>query len=210
MSGRDKRAAADPAAEREQLRQLTRELHEAAQHAADERRSLAAQHAEIIGGVKSHTESLLDQQTTAVKAALAVQMAEVQRWITSAETQIREGFAAEMAAADATSVVLRTCAMILHLSAPELSVDEWIANLQDVAGMHTVTGCTCLGCVAITMAKTGKLDPRDLRRPYIRAAAKLAATVDDGAGEIMVATPEGLAAYKAAGGRPPDLIIDAR
>lgn len=219
MSGREKHAPADPAAEREQLRQLTRELHEAAQHAADERRALAAARAEIIGEIETLTEYLLGEQTTAVKAALDAQMAAVQGWITSAETQIREGFAAEMGAAGATDVVIRTCAMILHLSEPGLSVDEWVGNMKDVAAMHTVTGCSCLGCLAVKMARTGKLEsPRDARRPYVRAAAAIAsgatnaaaAATADGAGGILVATPEGLAAYKAAGGRVPDLIIDAR
>lgn len=212
QAARDLRAAANRAAdERDQLRHRVRELHEAAQHAADERRALTAAQAEITGTIEALTADLLNRQQTEIMKFLKVQTAELQRYITSAETKIREGFAAEMAAAGATNVVLRTAAMILHLSDPDLSVDEWVGNLQDIAAAHTVTGCSCLGCLAITMARTGSLESsRDARRPYIRTVARLAATVDGDAGKIMVATPEGLRAYQAAGGKAPDLIIDAR
>ena len=65
MSGRPKGAPASPEEERAQLRQLTRELHEAAQDARDAARELRTARAETVAGVDatlvSHTRATLDE-----------------------------------------------------------------------------------------------------------------------------------------------------
>lgn len=60
MSGRVKHAPATPEQEREQIRQLTRELHEAAQAAREAIREYRAAREEIERGVEKRIQALLD------------------------------------------------------------------------------------------------------------------------------------------------------
>lgn len=60
MSGREKNAPASPQEERALLRQLTRELHEAAQGARDAARDLRAARAETVDGATAAVAVVID------------------------------------------------------------------------------------------------------------------------------------------------------
>lgn len=183
MSGRAKGAAATPEEEREQLRQLTRELHEAAQDARDAERRLRAARKEIADGAEAVIEETVNRHQIEIDAVIKQNYATVQRTLEVQERETREHYT-ELLGQDGADLIARVCGMILHLTVPTITVDNWIKELSNIAAQHAVTGCSCLGCLAMTKATAPAVD-------------------------ILVATPEGLRDFRAAGGDV-GFVIDMR
>jgi hypothetical protein len=170
MSGRQKQPLT-PEQEREQLRQLTRELHEAAQGARDAARDLRAARKEITAETGAAVRQMTEERWAELALYFDERWDDMNRVIGSGERQTREHYA-EMLRADGRELILRTCAMVLHLSIPGVTVDGWLQQIAEDTANHRLRGCSCTGCLVA--------DPA----------------------QVMVATRESLDAFIAAGGDP--------
>lgn len=184
VSGKPK-GPATPEEEREQLRQLTRELHEAAQDARDAEKRLRAARREIATETVAAIEAMVDLHQEELARIIRENYAAVQRTLEEQEQHTREHYA-ELLGRDGADLIARTCGMILHLTVPAITADGWVRELSAIAAQHERTGCTCTGCLVMT-----------------KAAA------DGAGGAVLAATADGLAEYIAAGGDP-GVVIDAR
>jgi hypothetical protein len=188
MSGRPKNAPKDPAEEREQLRQLTRELHEAAQHARDAARELRDARQQVAASAIAAAVETINRHQELIGQVITANYEAVQRTIENQERQTREHYAA-LLGTDGAELILRTCGQVLHLSVPTITAEAWMEQIRNVAAQHERTGCHCTGCLT-----AGRAAPRPAGAPR---------------GQILVGTAESIADYIAKGGDP-GIVLDAR
>jgi hypothetical protein len=169
---------ADPAAaERERIRVLTRELHEAAQEARAAARELRAERAAAVADGRAAIDAYVVQHTTELGGTL--------RTITGQLNAMYEGFLArlaEVADADMDPAGVEEFMTLSVLRATRRP--EFISRVVEaIAG--------------------------EINADHALVTSHPALTPRRGGGEVLVATPEALAAFRARGGDP-GIVIDAR
>jgi hypothetical protein len=125
MSGRPKRAPATPEEEREQLRQLTRELHEAAQAARDAARELRGQRHQIAEDLATQFRPVIAQFQEQLQKFTNHQIDLLSKDIRDIERHIQQAFAE-----------------LMHAATPEQLMDMIIEQTKNVVlgELRSITG----------------------------------------------------------------------
>lgn len=132
-----------------ELRELTRE----ANGAVKDLRQVLREARELRARMAAEAEQLLEDRLNAhmdeINGALNDAAAHVQQVITSQEQATREHYA-KVLGVSGQKLVSVTCAQILHLAMPEVTVADWLARLARDGERCRNAGCSCLGCVTLT------------------------------------------------------------
>lgn len=183
MSGRAKGAPATPEEEREQLRQLTREAHEAAQDARDgERRARAA-----LAELRKAYSDAAEEVALPVLEALQTEFRESRELLIAFQQTVADR------TADAVQAIEENHARLAGFKTHG-EFAQWLVNTV----ARTVYSELSTNAVFIRdVALVARNDPG---RPVVPMESNP---------QILVATPQGLAEFVAAGGDP-GTVIDAR
>lgn len=142
-----------PADDKEQLRELIREGHEVIKDLGILLRELRHARAMLPVTAEQLMESATNAHMNEVDNALNEATAHIQKVIRNQEEQTRRHYS-ELLGADTANLILRTCAMVLHLTYPKITVDGFLERIMLEGLEHKRTGCSCLGCMTIAAAAT--------------------------------------------------------
>lgn len=161
MSGRPKRPAD---AEADELAGLIREAHGATRDLRQLLRELREVRAAFPAAAHDLLQDLLNAHLEMINDALDRAAEHVQKVIRQQEQATREHYT-RMLGEEGRDLILNTCAMVLHLAAPHVTVSSYKDELARVATQHWVTGCSCKGCLLVAGTGAGDVyvvtDPAD-------------------------------------------------
>lgn len=126
-------------------REVARELNEAAQNARDAGRQLAAAVGALEADISKTTEAIVNAHMDEVNKHLNQALADLNAVIKREEARTREHYT-NLLSADADELILNTCAMVLHLAVPTITIENWREQLNIRSAEHLQAGCTCNGC----------------------------------------------------------------
>lgn len=140
-----------PADEQEQLRQLTREAHETIKDLCLLLREYQQTRAGLEAAADKLLEGMFNSHIGKINDALNDATAHVQKVIRNQEEQTRRHYG-ELLGSDTANLILRTCAMVLHLSVPTITVERFMEKIAEGSNLHQTGGCSCLGCMTVAAA----------------------------------------------------------
>lgn len=196
MSGRVKGAPADPAAEREQLRQLTRELHEAAKDARAAAKELRAARQDI----DEAAGAAVDQSVIPYLVIARDHITAEQQRLASDIQKVGAEFAAqfrELAGAKTSTEFMNALSAKLQPTITAAIVETIAELLPEVAR------------VEIERITGGSKQLHTTRRAFEAFMAQADSHLRHDDPQVIVATKDALDAYVAAGGDP-GIVIDMR
>jgi hypothetical protein len=143
------RQGADPAAAAAaELRELIREAHGAVKDLAALLRELRELRAAIPAEAEKFLEDALNVHTGEINSHLDAGIGAVNRLITREEERARVHYQ-ELLGQGGAELILRTCALVLHVSVPTITVEDWVEKFVANAQSHIEDGCSCTGCLTI-------------------------------------------------------------
>lgn len=177
-------AESDPlAAEREQMRAITRQLHEAAQDARAAARELRAERAAAGPDIVTETKAAAQMAILAIDGHVVGRLTELREQL-DVVTGLRDSFLARLAELADTEL-------------DQKGMEDFMAG----AVLHAVRSPEFISRVVEVIAGEINADPSLVTSHMI--------TLPSRAGEVLVGTPEMLAAFRRSGGDP-GIVIDAR
>jgi hypothetical protein len=144
-------------ADQQQLRDLTRQAHEAAQELHFLLKEVRQARADVPAAAEKIIEKSVNIHMDEVNGALNQALTDLNAVIRREEKRTREHYS-ELLGRDGADMILRTCGMVLHLAVPAITSDQWMAQIREIAAQQSKTGCNCLGCIAVAAA-----DPHGIR-----------------------------------------------
>jgi len=96
-------------------------------------------------------ETLLNAHIGEVNTALNETINDVQKLIRGEEQKTREHYQ-DLLGQDGADIIIKTCAMVMHISDPAVSCEEWAREFYKTYNRHKARGCSCTGC--LTVAKS--------------------------------------------------------
>lgn len=150
-----------------ELRELVREANAAVRDLAPLLRELRQLRAAMPAAAEDYLAGVLNAHTDEISELLNERTAETNTYIAEQERQTRAHYQA-LLSQDVKDLILRTCGIVLHLTGPSITVEEWMAQLTREADRHRAAGCTCNGCGIVAsppVPAAGRVfvvtDPRD-------------------------------------------------
>lgn len=140
MSGRPKRAPVTPEEERELMRQLARELHEAAQDARDAARALAAERKEVADCVLNNFQPIIDSYQKQLQGHLDGQIEYLNGAVRKIHDSIHQSFAAYMGASTPAEIMDLVVAQLQGVVLGELKKAIALEfNARNMPEIHVAT-----------------------------------------------------------------------